>query len=160
MCCDPTMKTHVEKTAGSWLMRARDPVTWTAATPCRYLVWGQHRILQPDPTLWAQCSVPQGRCRENGPEIHWMCRQQLCRFCIGGDITADNRHLIVWSKLLLILGGGGVFDPLLILYVYPLTKKWSVYNFNGRFIWTVSDRIATKKSRKTHFKKVINWFAF
>ncbi len=21
--------------------------------------------------------------------------------------------------------------PLLILYVYPLTKKWSVYNFNG-----------------------------
>ncbi len=29
------------------------------------------------------------------------------------------------------------FDPLLILYVCPLTKKVSVYNFNGRFIWTV-----------------------
>ncbi len=40
--------------------------------------------------------------------------------------------------------------------VCPLTKKWSVYNFNGRFIWTVRDRITTKKSRKTHFKKVIN----
>ncbi len=47
-----------------------------------------------------------------------------------------------------------------ILYVCPLTKKRSVYNFNGRFIWTVRDRITTKKSRKTHFKKVIHWFAF
>ncbi len=36
---------------------------------------------------------------------------------------------------------GGLFDPLLILYVCPLTKKWSVYNFNSRFIWTVRDRI-------------------
>ncbi len=53
-----------------------------------------------------------------------------------------------------------LFDPLLILYVCPLTKKLSVCNFNGRFIWTVRDRITTKKSRKTHFKKVINWFAF
>ncbi len=48
--------------------------------------------------------------------------------------------------------GKNFFDPLLILYVCPLTKKWSVYNFNGRFIWTVRDRITTK-SRKTHFKK-------
>ncbi len=48
-------------------------------------------------------------------------------------------------------GGGNVFDPLLILYVCPLTKKLSVYNFNGRFIWKVRDRITTKKSRKTHF---------
>ncbi len=24
-----------------------------------------------------------------------------------------------------------LIDPLLILYVCPLTKKWSVYNFNG-----------------------------
>ncbi len=36
------------------------------------------------------------------------------------------------------------FYPLLILYICPLTKKWSVYNFNGRFIWTVRDRITTK----------------
>ncbi len=49
-----------------------------------------------------------------------------------------------------------IFDPLLILYVCPLTKKWSVYNFNGRFILTVRDRITTKKSRKKHLKKVIN----
>ncbi len=52
------------------------------------------------------------------------------------------------------------FDPLLILYVCPLTKRWSVYNFNGRFIWTVRNRITTRKSRKMHLKKVINWFAF
>ncbi len=43
--------------------------------------------------------------------------------------------------------------PLLILYVCPLTKKWSVYHFNDRFIWTVRDRITTKKSRKIAFKK-------
>ncbi len=54
--------------------------------------------------------------------------------------------------------GKKIFDPLLILYVFPLTNKWSAYNFNGRFIWTVRDRTTTKKSRKTHFKKVINWF--
>ncbi len=41
------------------------------------------------------------------------------------------------------------FDPLLILYVCPLTKKWSVYNCNGRFIWTVRDR----KIQKYAFKK-------
>ncbi len=34
-----------------------------------------------------------------------------------------------------LLYSGG--KKLLILYVCPLTKKWSVYNFNGRFIWTV-----------------------
>ncbi len=38
-------------------------------------------------------------------------------------------------------GENNLFDPLLILYVCPLTKKWSVYNFNGRFILTVRDRI-------------------
>ncbi len=46
------------------------------------------------------------------------------------------------------------------MYVCPLTKKWSVYHFNGRFIWTVRYRITTKESRKAHLKKVMNWFAF
>ncbi len=32
--------------------------------------------------------------------------------------------------------GVGVFDPLLILYVCPLTQKLSIYNFNDRFICT------------------------
>ncbi len=50
--------------------------------------------------------------------------------------------------------------PLLILYVCPLTKKLSVYNFNGRFIRTVRDRITKNKSRKTHLKNVIHLFAF
>ncbi len=50
--------------------------------------------------------------------------------------------------------GKTLFDPLLILYVYPLTKKLSVYNFNGRFIWKVRDRITTiTKSRQKHFTK-------
>ncbi len=66
----------------------------------------------------------------------------------------------IWGNLAL-QWGKKLFDPLLILYVCRLTKKWSVYNFNGSFIWTVRDRITTtKKSIKTHFKKVINWFAF
>ncbi len=56
--------------------------------------------------------------------------------------------------------GKKIFDPLLILYVCPLTKKLSVYNFNGRFIWTVRDRITTKKSRKTHFKKSYKLICF
>ncbi len=36
-----------------------------------------------------------------------------------------------------------------------LTKKWSVYNFNGRFIWTVRDRITTTKIQ--HFHPVLLW---
>ncbi len=42
---------------------------------------------------------------------------------------------------------------LLILYVCPLTKKLSVYHFNGRFIWTVRDIMTTKRSRKRIQKK-------
>ncbi len=52
-------------------------------------------------------------------------------------------------------GGGDLFewfDPLLILYVCPLTKKWSVNHFNGRFIWTVRDRITTKNPEKRFSK--------
>ncbi len=66
-----------------------------------------------------------------------------------------------WTKMQQYMySGGKLFDPLLILYVCPLTNKLLVYNFNGRFIWTVRDRITTTKSRKTHFKKVIIWCAF
>ncbi len=76
----------------------------------------------------------------------------LWEICINTiDFQLLGRH-VHWGKTL--------FDPLLIFYVCPLTKKLSFYNFNGRFIWTVRDRITTQKSRKTHFKKVINWFAF
>ncbi len=46
-----------------------------------------------------------------------------------------------------------LFDPLLILYVCPLTKKWSVYNFNGRVIWTVRDRTTTTKIQTNAFQK-------
>ncbi len=51
-------------------------------------------------------------------------------------------------------GGKKWFDPLLILYVCPLIKKLSIYNFNGRFILKVWDRITTKIPKKTHLKKL------
>ncbi len=44
------------------------------------------------------------------------------------------RKKIIWS--------------LLILYFCSLIKKLSVYNFNGRFIWTVRDRITTQNPDK------------
>ncbi len=72
----------------------------------------------------------------------------------------DDRILILgWTippiMLLCVQWGEKIFDPLLILYVCPLTKKWSVYNFNGRFILTVRDRITTttKKQQKNAFQK-------
>ncbi len=46
--------------------------------------------------------------------------------------------------------GKKIFAPLLILYVCPLTKKWSVYNFNGRLIWTVRDRIQKNTFQKSY----------
>ncbi len=46
------------------------------------------------------------------------------------------------------------YDSLLILYVCPLTKKWSVYNFNGRFIWTERQNNKNKKIQKNPFKKM------
>ncbi len=55
-------------------------------------------------------------------------------------------HNLQWGKKL--------FDPLLILYFCPLTKKWSVYNFNGRFIWTVRDRITTKNAFQKSYKLI------
>ncbi len=45
-----------------------------------------------------------------------------------------------------------LFDPLLILYVCPLTNKLSVYNFNGRFIWTVREN--KKNTEKGIYKKL------
>ncbi len=50
-------------------------------------------------------------------------------------IEQTSTVFIEWGKIL--------FDPLLILYVCPPTKKLSVYHFNGWFIWTVRDRITT-----------------
>ncbi len=50
--------------------------------------------------------------------------------------------------------GETFFDPLLILYVCPVTKKLSVYNFNGRFIWTVrQNNNNNKKNQKNAFQK-------
>ncbi len=62
-------------------------------------------------------------------------------------ITHTHTHTYIYIYIYIyIYSGGKIFDPLLILYVCSLTNKWSVYNFNGRFIWTVRDKITTKKS--------------
>ncbi len=63
---------------------------------------------------------------------------------------------VSYTVMMLVYAYSGkkIFDPLLILFVCPLTKKLSVISFNGRFIWTVRDRKQhTKQSRKTHLKK-------
>ncbi len=65
--------------------------------------------------------------------------------CIYNTHTHTHTHIYIYIYIY-IYSGGKIFDPLLILYVCPLTKKWSVYNFNGRFIWTVRDKKTTKKS--------------
>ncbi len=65
-------------------------------------------------------------------------------FLLIPDYNCKSQENIQWGKNV---------DPLLIFYVCPLTKKWSVYNFNGRFIWTVKDRITPKKSRKNAIHK-------
>ncbi len=65
---------------------------------------------------------------------HWnVCETNL-------PSQGSGEKYIRWGKTL--------FGPLLILYVCPLTKKWSDYNFNGRFTWTVRDRITTKNPEK------------
>ncbi len=58
-------------------------------------------------------------------------------------LSAVVRGVILYyiSQIAHIQWGKNIFDPLLILYVCPLTKKWSVCNFNGRFILKVTDRI-------------------
>ncbi len=89
--------------------------------------------------------------------ISGMLTQKECRTFI---ITCQRCFSIIfilflyWIILQIYFQWGKIlFDPLLILYVCPLTKKWSVYNFNGRFIWTVRNRITTKKIQKNTFKK-------
>ena len=102
-------------------------------------------MMRDAPVKQEQMARQMTRPSGNNMRAHWQCRN-VCVMCVWVCVYVQ------WGKK--------VFDPLLILYVCPLTKKWSVYNFNGRFIWTVRDRITTKKSRKTHVKDVINWFAF
>ncbi len=69
----------------------------------------------------------------------------LLYFGTLGNIA--NWNIVKWSTV----GKKNIWS-LLILYVCPLTKKWSVYNFNGRFIWTVRDR-NNKKIQKIAFSK-------
>ncbi len=100
----------------------------------------------------------------------WKTFWKICfeDFYINGSCgKAINVHLLLWvvidwytvyQTIFLLVFFFLIyiwFDPLLILYVCPLTKKLSVYNFNGRFIWTVRDRITTKKSRKMQNYRLI-----
>ncbi len=76
--------------------------------------------------------------RENGPDLLNKCIVH-CFFMLVNTITNVNKlHLIVKCYHIYIYiyihSGGKIFDPLLILYICPLTKKLSIYIFNGRFI--------------------------
>ncbi len=55
---------------------------------------------------------------------------------------------LIYNNCSLIYSGIQIFDPLLILYVCLLTNKWSVYSFNGRFIWTVREKIQKNSTKK------------
>ncbi len=83
------------------------------------------------------------------PPFQFICKQSTG---ISVGMTGRGMH---WTKVkyLYIQWGKKIFDALLILYVCPLTKKWSVYNFNSRFILTVRDRI-TKTKQKNPEKRI------
>ncbi len=51
---------------------------------------------------------------------------------------------IQWEKII---------DHLLILYVWSLTKKWSVYNLMVGLFETVRDRIIKKQNSRNHISK-------
>ncbi len=55
---------------------------------------------------------------------------------------------LIYNNCSLIYSGIKIFDPPLILYVCLLTNKWSVYSFNGRFIWTVREKIQKNSPKK------------
>lgn len=40
-------------------------------------------------------------------------------------------------------------------FFFPLKKKWSVYNFNSKFIWTVTDRTITEKNPEKCISKTL-----
>ncbi len=72
----------------------------------------------------------------NSSDLHFSLGLVLSLVCeTGGQCF---KLLIQWEK--------NVFDPLLILYVCPLTKKWSVYNCNGRFIFNSERQNNNKKN--------------
>ncbi len=57
-----------------------------------------------------------------------------------------------WKRFTVVYSGGEKIDPLLILYILHYTI---VYNFNGRFIWNVRDRITkTKITFKKRYKLI------
>ncbi len=64
---------------------------------------------------------------------------------------------LYWTPFIQIYSGGGGNYLIPCWFFCPLTKKWSVYNCNGRFILEVRDKMTTKKSRKMHFNELNNY---
>lgn len=71
------------------------------------------------------------------------CLRHLCQFCKRESawVGVFNMHLLHVYVWLFIQSGKNY-------HVWPLTKKCSVYKFNGRFIWIVRDWTKTKKIKK------------
>ncbi len=80
----------------------------------------------------------------------WLQKHKLVLSIITLTFTLNTawvwlfHHNIPWGKKYLIWK--------LILYICPLTKKLSVYHFNGRFLWTVRE--------KNNKIQVLYWFGF
>ncbi len=65
------------------------------------------------------------------------------------ELVSYFLHKQVHAHMHIHIQAGHLFlDPLLILYVFPLINKWSVYNFNGRFIFQKIQKNVFQKSYK------------
>ncbi len=85
--------------------------------------------------------------------IQEICEMQFLVVSVHSQLSLQHWNVCETNFTLTRIGKNiysekTLFDPLLILYVCPLTKKWSIYNFNGRFTWTVRDRITTINPEK------------
>ncbi len=75
----------------------------------------------PAPELYTSSLVPKAKCILPR-DICYYCWAEPCLNCCFTQQLVSVIKYTVGIKL---------FDPLLIFYVYPLTKNLSVYNFKG-----------------------------
>ncbi len=114
-------------------------------------------------THWIDCSIkkkmiamfwPSGLCQAQIMVTH---ARNLCSAINPSKVHTQQwtlTHPEQWEAIYAAAPGPPTFTPptIQLLPNLTLTNKWSIYNFNGRFIWTVRDRI-TKKIQKNSFHK-------
>ncbi len=83
-----------------------------------------------------------------------MSFKYLCKYAINKQKNFFRAYTLGVTDHVMMLCSDLQWGKKIIWVFCPLTKKWSVYNFNGRFIWTVRDRITTTtKIQKNAFQK-------